>query len=128
MSLSESWQRNYLETYQNVEENFIKGLRESKSKKLSLVSPQNKMAFKQLLDIDIAFAEYIQSVDSFSFSILNLLVNLKNEINDPRLDKFLLEVKPLIESATNEMTKKSRGAHDCISEFSRNAFTYLEKE
>lgn len=128
MNLSEAWQKIFLETYQHYEENLIKDLRESQSKKLSLVSPKNKIAFKQLLDIDIAFAEYLQSVDAFSFSILNLLVNLKDEINDRKLDKLLLEVKPLIESATNDMIKKSQGAHACISEFSRNAFKYIEKE
>ena len=34
----------------------------------------------------------------------------------------------LIESATNDMNKKSKCAHDCINEFSRNAFKYIEKE
>ena len=128
MSISEDWQITYLETYQHIEENLINGLRESKPKLLSMISPQNKIAFKQLLDIDIAFAEYLQSVDSFSFSILNLLANLKNEMNDPKLDRLLLEVKPLIESATNEITKKSKDAHDCINEFSHNAFEYIEKK
>jgi hypothetical protein len=127
MNLSEAWQKNYLDTYQRIEEDLIKGLKKRQPELLSLVSPQNKIAFKQLLDIDIAFAKYIQSVDSFSFSILNLLINLKNEINDPKLDKLILEVKPLLESAINDMSKKSQGAHDCIAEFSRNAFMYIEK-
>lgn len=128
MRLSEAWQKKYLETHQHFEENLIKGLRESKPKMLAFISPQNKIAFNQLLDIDITFAEYLQSVDSFSFSIIDLLVNLKSEMNDPKLNRLLLEVKPLIESATNEMTRKSKNAHDCIEEFSKNAFEYMEKE
>jgi len=128
MNLSEAWQKIYLDTYLRVEEDLIKGLKKSQPELLSIISPQNKIAFKQLLDIDIAFAVYVQSVDSFTHSILNLLINLKNEINDPKLDKLILEVKPLLESATNDMNKKSQSAHDCISEFTRNAFTYIEKK
>ncbi len=127
MNLSEAWQKNYLDTYQWIEEDLIKKLEKHQPELLSVVSPQNKIAFKQLLDIDIAFAKYVQSVDSFSFSILNLLINLKNEINDPKLDKLILEVRPLFESAVNDMNKKSQGAHDCIEEFSRNAIMYIEK-
>ena len=128
MNLSEAWQSIYLDTYQRIEETLIKNLKKGQPEMLSIVSPQNKLAFKQLLDIDIAFAEYEQSVDSFTHSILNLLINLKNEINDPELDKLILEVKPLIESATKHMIKKSRGVHDCYSEFTRNAFMYIEKK
>jgi len=128
MNLSEAWQEIYIDTYQHLEEDLIKGLEESQPKLLSIISPQNKIAFKQLLDIDIAFAKYVQSVESFSHSMLNLLINLKKEINDPKLDKLILEVKPLIESAMYDMNKKSQGAHDCIHEFSSNAFEYIEKE
>jgi hypothetical protein len=66
-------------------------------------------------------------VESFSLSMLNLLINLKKEINDPKLEKLILEVKPLIESAMYDMNKKSQSAHDYINEFSRNAFDYIEK-
>ena len=128
MSLSEAWQKIYLDTYQRIEENLIKGLIEAQPKLLSIISPKNKIAFKQLIDIDIAFAKYVQSVDAFSLSMLNLLSNLQNEINDPKLNKLILEVKPLLESATNDMTIKSEGAHDCLREFSRNAFMYIEEK
>ena len=70
MSLRESWEKTYSEIYQQLEDSLIRLTREEQQTKLSLVSSKNKSFFEQLLDIQDAFAKYMQSETSFTLSII----------------------------------------------------------
>ena len=123
--------KNLDSTYQktiNKMNDIIEQIRNSQPKGLSLVSTNNIGIFKQLMDLDILFAEYMKYSDACVFMSTELIMNIANICGDDSLENIIInQIKPRIEEATGLFLKASKKYQDQKMKFNLEVFEYIEK-
>jgi len=126
-TLINSWDSTYQKTI-NKMDGFIDDVRNSQPEALGLVSPKNLGIFKQLMDLDIYFAEYMKYADSYAFPLTELLMNISRFTDDDSLkDLILNHIKPRIEEISKLFLNASKNYHDHKMKFDTEVFEYIEK-